>query len=100
MGRDFVAGWRTPLRCPDHARLDKIKSADQSEHLIMTADMGLCGGLVVGLSGVVYSRSASRGRVRKDDVTAGRKWLEQRGDDGGRIVGVGDEVQDRDEQQS
>jgi hypothetical protein len=80
--------------------LDDLEAVEQARDRRRGARVDPLGGLVVDLERAlrrVLVAHAARGDVAHDQVAARRDRVPDRGDDPGRIVLVGDEMQDRQE---
>jgi hypothetical protein len=83
----------------DHARVDQLEAAEgQCRELAGRPGLGRDARLPVGALEAAHARRVVLGRdVGGEQVAARGERAEQGGDHPGRIVGVGQEVQDRDE---
>lgn len=97
-GQDLLAGFGAPFRRPHQTGRHHVQAAHQRENLFPAADEHARGRRVVDPSSGAHLRSGIRGAVGERDVTARRERRQQRADDGGRIIRVGQEVQHGDEQ--
>ncbi len=90
----------TPLGEPHYPRLDQIESGEQPFHLGAGARGGWDGYLFAQFTcSFPLLGAALHGPVGDGQEAAGGEAVAKPGDDSARVVGVGDEMQDRQEEQ-
>src|SRR5580693_4481010 len=98
VGGHYVAWVGPPFGWPGKAGLDYLQARDEPAHVVATADVGLLGGVIEDPLDVADLGDGVGCRMRYRDLGAGREWVGEPGDEPGRVILVGDEMQDGQEE--